>query len=84
MPIPSTLPTTPGSNAQSMQGTGALEHSPQAPSHVFSNISTEMLDMSVAAGIPMPMPDIAWSPALADEIGWDWGDFSLLFTEPGM
>lgn len=23
--------------------------------------------------------DIAWYPALADEIGWDWGDFSQLF-----
>ncbi|KAH8602377.1 fungal-specific transcription factor domain-containing protein [Bisporella sp. PMI_857] len=29
----------------------------------------------------IPLGDVAWSPSLADEIGWDWGDFSQLFNE---
>ena len=33
-------------------------------------------------GLSAAIPDVAWSPALADEIGWDWGAFGQLFVEP--
>lgn len=47
-------------------------------------VSGAMLGLSAADPVPtqMQMPDVAWSPALADEIGWDWGDFGQLFVEP--
>ncbi|CAI4219721.1 unnamed protein product [Parascedosporium putredinis] len=69
----SIIPNTPSSVSQ---------QTPLGVTHVLPDLPPGILEMQ--AGVPMTMPDIAWSPALADEIGWDWGDFSLLFTEPGM
>ncbi|KAK4041451.1 hypothetical protein C8A01DRAFT_45410 [Parachaetomium inaequale] len=50
-------------------------------SQSYSGLSSDLLDPSIAISMPMQIPEVAWSPALADEIGWDWGDFSQLFTE---
>ena len=36
-------------------------------------------DMNMGGFGDVSFHDIAWSPALADEFGWDWGDFSQLF-----
>ena len=60
----------------------ALNQSPQGFSQSYGGLSTELMDLSTAISMPMQISDVAWSPALADEIGWDWGDFSQLFTEP--
>ncbi len=54
----------------------ALNQSPQAFGQSYGGLSADLMNLSAA------IPDVAWSPALADEIGWDWGDFSQLFTEP--
>ncbi|KAL2126438.1 hypothetical protein VTI74DRAFT_922 [Chaetomium olivicolor] len=60
----------------------ASNQSPQAFSQGYGSMSTHLMDLSTAISMPMPVLDVAWSPALADEIGWDWGDFSQLFTGP--
>lgn len=36
-------------------------------------------DVAIGGVGAVAFHDIAWPPALADEIGWDWGDFSQLF-----
>ena len=59
----------------------ALNQPPQGFSQSYGGFSTELMDLFTAISMPMQIPDVAWSPALADEIGWDWGDFSQLFTE---
>jgi hypothetical protein len=59
----------------------ALNHSPQGLSQSDGGVATDLMDLSMAISMPMRIADDAWSPALADEIGWDWGDFSQLFTE---
>ncbi len=41
----------------------------------YDGLPADLIDLSAA------IPDVAWSPALADEIGWDWGAFSQLFVE---
>ncbi|AEO69968.1 uncharacterized protein THITE_115282 [Thermothielavioides terrestris NRRL 8126] len=46
--------------------------------------STGLMELSAEMPMSMAIPDVAWSPSLADEIGWDWGDFSQLFSEPVM
>jgi len=56
----------------------------QAPQGLCQNgsaVLTDLMDPYTAVSMAVPMADVAWSPALADEIGWDWGDFSQLFTE---
>ena len=60
----------------------SLQHSPRRISQGDGDLSAELMNLSREIPMPMGMPDIAWSPALADEIGWDWGDFSQLFAEP--
>jgi hypothetical protein len=62
----------------------ALNEGLQGFSHGYGNLPADLADLSTAMAIPMPVPDVAWSPELADQIGWDWGDFSQLFTEPSL
>jgi hypothetical protein len=59
----------------------ALNHFSQGLSQNDGGVTTDLMDLSMAISMPMRIADDAWSPALADEIGWDWGDFSQLFTE---
>jgi hypothetical protein len=62
----------------------ALNQSPQGFGQSYGGVSTDLMNFTPAIPMPMDIPDVAWSPALADEIGWDWGDFSQLFAEPSI
>ena len=53
----------------------ALTQPPPGFNPSYGSLPTDLMHLSTG------IPDVAWSPALADEIGWDWGDFSQLFTE---
>jgi hypothetical protein len=73
---------TPGPSRSAENDAGlSLHHSPRGPGQSYGDLATELMNLPATISMPMGMPDIAWSPALADEIGWDWGDFSQLFTE---
>lgn len=39
---------------------------------------------SAPMAFSMSLPDATWSPELADEIGWDWGDFGQLYNPSDM
>jgi hypothetical protein len=61
-----------------------LNHFPQELNQNCGGATTDPMNLSTAMAMPMPNADDAWSPALADEIGWDWGDFSQLFTRSSL
>ncbi len=64
-----------GSHAVHNDAGVALNPSLQEFGPSYEGLPADLIDLSVA------IPDVAWSPALADEIGWDWGAFSQLFVE---
>lgn len=61
---------------------GSLNPSPPGFGQVYGGLSADLVNLSTSMPMPMESLDVAWSPALADEIGWDWGDFLPLFSEP--
>lgn len=83
IPRPSShIGNCPGSSHSTHNNAGVdLNQSPQGFNQSYGGLSTDLMDLSTAISTPMRIPDVAWSPALADEIGWDWGDFGQLFTE---
>jgi len=60
----------------------SLNPSPPRFGHTDSGLSADLMNLSTSMPMAMESLDVAWSPALADEIGWDWGDFLPLFSEP--
>lgn len=79
------LDHSPGHSHSAQRDDGiALTRSPQGFGQGYDGLGAELMNLSAAMPMPMSIPDVAWSPALADEIGWDWGDFGQLFTEQPM
>jgi hypothetical protein len=78
----SQMDSSPDCSRSAHNGAGVALNQPALGfSQGYGGLSSDLMDLPTAASMPMQIPDVAWSPALADEIGWDWGDFSQLFTE---
>ncbi len=73
---------SPGSSHLGQRAPGVTLNQSPGFGQSYGGLSADF--MNLATGMPMPMEiaDVAWSPALADEIGWDWGDFLPLYSEP--
>ncbi|KAK3901146.1 hypothetical protein C8A05DRAFT_35190 [Staphylotrichum tortipilum] len=76
-------PAAHSSNTVHNRGAGVtLDQPRQGFGQAYGGLPADLLDLPAGIAMPpMQMPDDAWSPMLADEIGWDWGDFSQLFAE---